>query len=70
MPMSPAEIKQELKANGLSMSAVGRRLRPKVSPVSVYRVVEQIPGSKSARIQRAVANAIRRDVAEVFGEAA
>lgn len=70
MPMSPDEIKRELEARKLSMSAVGRRLRPKVSHVSVSRVVRQIPGQSSERIRSAVANAIGRSVEEVFGTAA
>ena len=70
MPMSPDEIKKELENRKLSMAAVGRRLRPKVSRVSVARVVEKVPGSKSARIQRAVANAIGREVEDVFGAVA
>lgn len=70
MPMSPDEIKKELENRKLSMAALGRRLRPKVSRVSIARVIDQIPGSKSARIQRTVANAIGREVSEVFGEAA
>jgi hypothetical protein len=70
MPMSPDEIKKELSQRKLSMAAVGRRLRPKVSRVSVARVVEKIPGSESKRIQRAVAKAIGREIDEVFGEVA
>lgn len=65
--MSPDEIKKELKERKLSMSAIGRRLRPKVSHVSVKRTIEQIPGQTSRRIQRAVANAIGREHEEVFG---
>jgi hypothetical protein len=68
--MSPDEIKKELDSRNLTMASIGRRLRPKVSRVSVSRVVKQIPGSKSARIQKAVAKAIGRDVNEVFGTAA
>lgn len=70
MPMTPDEIKRELEARKLSMAAVGRRLRPKVSRVSVARVVHQIPGSTSERIQSAVANAIGKTRDEVFGNAA
>ena len=70
MPMSPDEIKKELENRKISMAALARRLRPKVSRVSVARVVEQVPGSKSARIQRVVANAIEREVEEVFGAVA
>lgn len=70
MPMTPDEIKRELEVRKLSMAAVGRRLRPKVSRVSVARVVHQVPGSKSERIQSAVANAIGKTRDEVFGEAA
>ena len=65
--MSPDEIKKELEDRDISMSAVGRRLRPRVSRVSVARVVNQVPGSKSARIQRAVARAIGKEPEEVFG---
>lgn len=68
--MSPDEIKKELKQRKLSMSAIGRRLRPKVSHVSVKRTIEQIPGQSSRRIREAVANAIGRDEREVFGTAA
>jgi len=68
--MSPDEIKKELENRKISMAALARRLRPKVSRVSVARVVEQVPGSKSARIQRVVANAIEREVEEVFGAVA
>ena len=67
MPMSPEEIKKELEDRDISMSAVGRRLRPGVSRVSVARVVNQVPGSMSARIQRAVARAIGKEPEEVFG---
>lgn len=70
MPMSPDEIKKELADRKLSMAAIGRRLKPKVSRVSVARVVDKVPGSKSARIQRAVAKAIGKELAEVFGTAA
>jgi hypothetical protein len=68
--MSPDEIKKELSQRKLTMAAVARRLRPKVSRVSVARVVEQVPGSGSKRIQRAVAKAIGREIEEVFGEVA
>jgi lambda repressor-like predicted transcriptional regulator len=68
--MTPDEIKEALREKKLTMAAISRRLRPKVSPVSVHRVVHQIPGSKSARIERAVAKAIGREVSEVFGNAA
>ncbi|HVS61759.1 MAG TPA: PAS domain S-box protein, partial [Gemmatimonadaceae bacterium] len=70
MPMSPEEIKKELEDRDISMSAVGRRLRPGVSRVSVARVVNQVPGSMSARIQRAVARAIGKEPEEVFGAGA
>jgi lambda repressor-like predicted transcriptional regulator len=70
MPMSPDEIKKELGQRNLSMAAVGRRLRPKVSRVSVARVVDKVPGSESKRIQRAIAKAIGREPTEVFGERA
>jgi lambda repressor-like predicted transcriptional regulator len=70
MPMSPEEIKEELDRRKLSMAAIGRRLRPKVSRVSVSRVVHKIPGSKSTRIQNAVAKAIGREPEEVFGKVA
>lgn len=70
MPMTPDEIKKELADRKLSMAAIGRRLRPKVSRVSVARVVEQIPGSSSERIRSAVANAIGKEPEEVFGQAA
>lgn len=70
MPMTPNEIKEELKRHKLTMAAVGRRLRPKVSPVSVYKTVEQIPGQTSKRIERAVAKAIGKEREEVFGNAA
>lgn len=68
--MSPDEIKKELKVRKLSMSAIGRRLRPKVSHVSVKRTIDQIPGQSSRRIQSAVANAIGKERDEVFGTAA
>lgn len=67
MPMTPEEIKKELAARDLSMAAIGRRLRPKVTRVSVARVVEQTPGSTSERIQNAVASAIGKTRDEVFG---
>ena len=70
MPMSPEEIKEELARRKLSMAAIGRRLRPKVSHVSVSRTVHQIPGQSSKRIESAVANAIGRTREEVFGRAA
>jgi len=70
MPMTPSEIKEELAKRKLSMSAIGRRLRPKVSHVSVKRTVDQIPGQSSRRIQSAVANAIGKEREEVFGTAA
>lgn len=70
MPMTPDEIKQELETRKLSYAAIGRRLRPKVSHVSVSRVVRQIPGQSSKRIESAVANAIGKSREEVFGEAA
>jgi hypothetical protein len=70
MPMTPDEIKEELAKRKLSMSAIGRRLRPKVSHVSVKRTVDQIPGQSSRRIQNAVANAIGKEREEVFGTAA
>ncbi len=66
MPMTPDEIKAELADRKLSMAAIGRRLRPKVSRVSVTRVVDQIPGSSSERIQNAVAHAIGKTREEVF----
>jgi hypothetical protein len=68
--MTPDEIKEELAKRKITMAAIGRRLRPTVRRISVYRVVEQIPGSSSARIRRAVARAIERDEEEVFGNAA
>jgi lambda repressor-like predicted transcriptional regulator len=67
MPMTPEEIKKELDIRGISMAALGRRLRPKVARFSVARVVDQVPGSSSKRIQRVVANAIGRTPEEVFG---
>lgn len=70
MPMSPDEIKQELAARKLSMAAVGRRLRPKVTRTSVSRVVHQVPGSGSRRIESAVASAIGKTRDDVFGTAA
>ena len=66
MPMTPDEIKEELAKRKITMAAIGRRLRPKVSRVSVARVVHKVPGSKSARIQSAVAKAIGRELTEVF----
>lgn len=70
MPMSPDEIKKELKNRNLSLRAIGRRMRPQVSHVSVKRSIEQIPGQTSRRIQRAVARAIGKEESEVFGTAA
>lgn len=70
MPMTPYEIKEALAERKITLAAIGRRLRPKVSRVSVARVANQVPGSKSARIQSAIANAIGRDVKEVFDTAA
>ena len=70
MPMTPDEIKEAMAERGVTQAAIARRLRPKVAPVSVYRVVHKIPGSKSARIERAVAKAIGRTPEEVFGNAA
>lgn len=70
MAMSPEEIKKALAERKLSMSAIGRRLRPKVSHVSVLRTIEQIPGQSSKRIRSAVATAIGKTPKEVFGEAA
>jgi lambda repressor-like predicted transcriptional regulator len=67
--MTPEEIKKELAGRGITMAALARRLRPKVSRFSVARVVDQIPGSSSERIQRVVANAIDRSPEEVFGRA-
>lgn len=66
-PMSPEEIKAELDARGLTMSAIGRRLRPKVSCKSVSASVRQLPGQTSARIMRAIAAAVGRSVEDVFG---
>lgn len=68
--MSPDEIKKALKERKISMSALGRRLRPKVSHVSVKRTIEQIPGQSSKRIRNAVASAIGKEEQEVFGTAA
>jgi len=68
--MSPEEIKAELKARNISMAEIGRRLRPKVSTKTVSVNVAQYPGQKSARVRRAIANAIGRPVAEVFAEGA
>ena len=67
MPMTPAEIKEALKAKGLSMAAVGRRLRPPVSANVIWANVEQHPGQKSARARRAIARAIGKEVDDVFG---
>lgn len=64
--MTPEEIKKELAARQISMAAIGRRLRPKVSRTSVQRIVNQVPGHKSERIQNAVASAIGRTREEVF----
>lgn len=64
MPLSPTEIKQRLKARGLSMSAIARRVRPQVKPQHVREVIH---GRQSARIQNAVARALGLTVAEVFG---
>ena len=69
MPMAPEEIKKELEARKISMASLARRLRPKVSRFSVARVVDQVPGSSSERIQRVVANAIGKSREEVFGTA-
>ena len=66
--MTPEEIKKELADRKISMASIGRRLRPKVSRTSVQRIVNQVPGHKSERIQNAVANAIGRTPEEVFGE--
>lgn len=68
--MTPDEIKKALNERNLTMAGVGRRLRPPVSPKSVQRVVDKIPGSSSARIRRAVCRAIGREEQEVFGTAA
>ena len=65
MPMSPREIKDEIKAAGLSMAAIGRRMRPPVSANVVWANVEMKGGMKSARARRAIARAIGRDEAEV-----
>jgi lambda repressor-like predicted transcriptional regulator len=70
MPMTPEEIKKELRARNLSMAAIGRRLRPKVNRKSVQRVVDQVPGSSSERIRSAVATAIGKDPEVVFGQVA
>lgn len=67
MPMTPDEIADALRERGLTMAAVGRRLRPPVSRKTVHANVHQHPGNKSARVRRAIARAIGRTEDEVFG---
>lgn len=64
MPMTPTEIKEALAENGWTMSGIGRRVRPTVSPTQVWRVVHG--RDPSPRLRRAIARAINRDVADVF----
>lgn len=70
MALSPDEIKKELQGRGLSMSAVGRRLRPPVSPKNVAANVYQLRGQTSARVRRAIAKAIGMNEEAVFGAVA
>lgn len=64
--MTPEEIKKELKARGMTMSKISRRLRPRVRPQHVRAVVH---GRESARVRRAIARALGRSEAEVWGDA-
>lgn len=69
MPMTPREIKDALKARGMTMTAIGRRMRPPVSANVVWANVEQKDGMKSARTRRAIARALGKDESDVFGPA-
>lgn len=68
--MTPAEIKEALKARGLTQRALARRARPRLSEVTIHRQVYQVRGGKSTRARRLIARALGKTEAEVFGDAA
>lgn len=66
MPMTPAERKQAIRAKGLTYKAIANRARPKLSINTIYANVHELPGAKSERARRLIANAIGRPYDEVY----
>lgn len=64
--MTPMEIKIELLRNGTNQATIARNLNPPCTPQSVHTVIEK--RWVSARIMKAVATAIKKDVETVFPE--
>jgi lambda repressor-like predicted transcriptional regulator len=64
MPMTPDQIKKALRDRGWNMSKVGRRVRPKVTPTQVRRVVEG--DDASPRIRSAIARILERTVDSIW----
>jgi lambda repressor-like predicted transcriptional regulator len=71
MPMTPEQIKQELADRKVSYSKLARRARPKpLSTSTIYKNVHMIPGAKSSKARRIIAQAIGKTEEEVYGVAA
>ena len=64
MPMSPDEIKQELRKRGLTQVMIARAVKPKVSHTQMNRVVWG--RDKSPRLREAIARALNLPVDVVF----
>lgn len=70
MAMTPEEIQQAIKEQGLTLEKIGNRGRPPLSTSTIWKNVQQMPGGKSARARRLIAKAIGRTEDDVFGTAA
>lgn len=68
MPMTPEEIKAALADRGMTMTAIGRRLRsPQTGrPLTPQQVRRVIHGGQSRRVRRYIARVLGRPETEVF----
>ena len=70
MAMSATQIQSQLKKRGWTHERVGALANPPLSATMILRNVRKIESHKSARAREAIAVALGRTVAEVFGETA
>jgi lambda repressor-like predicted transcriptional regulator len=64
MPMSPAEIKKELKNRGLTQVMIARSVKPKVSATQMNRVVWG--RDPSPRLREALARVLGKTVDQIW----
>lgn len=64
MPMSPAEIKKELKDRGITQVMIARSVKPKVSATQLNRVVWG--RDKSPRLREAIARMLGTTVDQIW----